>query len=127
MYLKSVLVLCSRLLVDSPSTPIDHPFFPSSSLTSPRLISFPAGTASDTDSNSPLEDVDNNTDGDDDDLFGGEVRHPPEYCIAKSESLDIGRLRQKRYSPKTQDALAWVKEHRTVPSSDDSLPSAFKN
>jgi hypothetical protein len=65
-----------------------------------------ADTASDTD----LE-VGNNTDDDDDDLFDGEVRHPPEYYIAASANLDVGRLRQKRYSPKTQGRLDWVKEH----------------
>ena len=70
-----------------------------------------ADTASDTDSESPLEEVGNNTDDDDDDLFDGEVRHPPEYYIAASANLDVGRLRQKRYSPKTQARLDVVKEH----------------
>ena len=65
---------------------------------------------SDTDSESLLE-VDNNTDNDDDDLFDGEVRHPPEYYLAASANLDVGRLRQKRYSPKTQGRLDWVKDH----------------
>jgi hypothetical protein len=66
-------------------------------------------TASDTDSDSPLEEV-NNTD-DDDDLFDDEVRHPPEYYLAASANLDVGRLRQKRYSPKMQGHLDWVKGH----------------
>lgn len=70
-----------------------------------------ADTADDTDSESPLEEVSNNTDDDDDDLFDDEVRHPPEYYIAKSDNLDAGRLRQKRYGPKTQERLDWVKEH----------------
>jgi hypothetical protein len=64
-----------------------------------------ADTASDTDSVSPLEDFDNNTEDDDDDLFDGVVRHPPEYYIDKSDNLDVGRLRQERYSPNTQDRL----------------------
>jgi hypothetical protein len=76
--------------------------------------------ASNTNSESLLDEVDDNTDDDDDDLFDGEVRHPPEYYIAKSNNLDVGRLRQKRYSPKTQDALDWVKEHneKYVPYGD---------
>jgi hypothetical protein len=56
---------------------------------------------SDTDLESLLEEVDNNTDNDDGDLFDGEVRHPPEYYLAASSNLDVGRLRQKRYSRKT--------------------------
>jgi len=57
--------------------------------------------ASDTGSESLLEEVDNNTDNDDNDLFDGEVWHPPEYYLAVLANLNIGRLRQKRYSPKT--------------------------
>ncbi|KAM0124767.1 hypothetical protein ACHAO1_010922 [Botrytis cinerea] len=63
----------------------------------------------------PLKEVGDNTDDDDDDdddLFEGEVRrHPPEYYLAAAASLDVGRLRQKRYSPKTQIQLDTVKEH----------------
>jgi hypothetical protein len=70
-----------------------------------------ADTASDTDLDSPLEEVNSNTDDDDDDLFDDEVRHPPEYYLAASANLDVGRLRQKRYSPKTQGRLDWVKDH----------------
>ena len=64
-----------------------------------------ADTASDTGSESHLEEIDNSIDNDDDDLSDSEVRHPPEYYIAASANLDVGRLRQKRYSPKTQDRL----------------------
>jgi len=60
-----------------------------------------ADSVSDTDSESPQEEIDNSTDNGDDDLFDGEVRHSPEYYIAKSDNLDIGRLRQQRYSLKT--------------------------
>jgi hypothetical protein len=60
-----------------------------------------ADTASDTDLESPLEEVNSNTDYDDDDLFDDEVRHPPEFYLAAEANLDVGRLRQKRYSPKT--------------------------
>jgi hypothetical protein len=70
-----------------------------------------ADTASDTDLESALEDVNNNTDDHEDDLFDGEVRHPPEHYLAASANLDVGRLRQKRYSPKTQGRLDWVKDY----------------
>jgi hypothetical protein len=79
-----------------------------------------ADSASDTDSESPLEEVSNNTEDDDDDLFDDEVRYPPEYYIAASANLDVSRLRQERYSPKTQARLDVVKEHhdRYVPHGD---------
>jgi hypothetical protein len=71
------------------------------------------------------DETDSSTDGDsdifsdrshDDDideasLFGDEEEHPPEYYLAESASLDASRLRQRRYSPKTQEQLDWVKEH----------------
>lgn len=44
-------------------------------------------------------------------LFNDEERHPPEYYLVESASLDVSRLRQRRYSPKTQGRLDWVKEH----------------
>jgi hypothetical protein len=59
-----------------------------------------ADSASDTDLDSLPEEANSNTD-DDDDLFDDEVRHPPKYYLAASANLDVGRLRQKRYSPKT--------------------------
>ena len=79
-----------------------------------------ADTASDTDLESLLEEVNNNTDDDDDDLFDDEVRHPPEYYLTAEANLDVGRLRQKRYSPKTQKRLDWVKDHHDqyVPNLD---------
>jgi hypothetical protein len=67
-------------------------------------------TASETDLHSSPEQADSNTDVDDD-LLEGEVRHPPEYYLAAAANLDVGRLRQKRYSPKTQERLDWVKDH----------------
>lgn len=78
-----------------------------------------ADTISDTDPESPLKEVGNITD-DDDDLFEGEVRCPREYYIAKSNNLDVGQLRQERYGPLTQNRLDWVKEHhgRYVPHED---------
>jgi hypothetical protein len=84
-----------------------------------------ADTASDTD----LEEVDSNTDDDDDDdLFDDEVRHPPEYYIAASANLDVGRLRQKRYSPKTQGRLDWVKDHHDQysPNLDQLMLGPFR-
>jgi len=66
--------------------------------------------ASDTDVDELLEQVDNDSNNDND-LLDSEVQLPPEYYRAKAANLDVGRLRQKRYSPKTQDRLDWVKYH----------------
>jgi hypothetical protein len=44
-------------------------------------------------------------------LSDNEGQRPPEYYLAESENLDVKRLRQRRYSPKTQDRLDWVKDH----------------
>ncbi|KAG9242359.1 hypothetical protein BJ878DRAFT_583873 [Calycina marina] len=48
---------------------------------------------------------------DDDDLFDDELRHPPEHYRANAANLNVQRLRQQRYSPKTQAQLDRVKEH----------------
>lgn len=99
---------------------IDGDFDSTSDSDTDSLFDHSDSEASDTDLESLLEEVNNNTDDDDDDLFDGEVRHPPEYYIAKSDNLDVKRLRQKRYSPKTQERLDWVKEHhdRYMPHGD---------
>jgi len=55
-----------------------------------------SGTDTDLDSLLAEEDSDN-----DDDLFDDEVRYPPEHYRANAINLDVQRLRQKRYSPKT--------------------------
>jgi hypothetical protein len=50
------------------------------------------------------------SEGDTDDeawLSDDEGQRPPEYYLAESENLDVKRLRQGRYSPKTQDRLDW--------------------
>jgi hypothetical protein len=44
-------------------------------------------------------------------LFDEEELHPPEHYLVESASLDVLRLRQRRYSPKTQGRFDWVKEH----------------
>lgn len=41
----------------------------------------------------------------DDDDFDYEGQLPAEHYLAKAESLDISQLRQRRYSPLTQDKL----------------------
>jgi hypothetical protein len=69
-----------------------------------------ADTASDTDLDSPLEEVNNNTD-DNDNLFNDEVQHLPKYYFAALANLNVGRLWQKHYSPKTQGCLDWVKNY----------------
>lgn len=63
-----------------------------------------ADTASDTNLDSPLKEVNSNTNNDDD-LFDNEVQHLLEYYFAASANLDVERLWQKRYSPKTQSRL----------------------
>ncbi|PVH74768.1 hypothetical protein DL98DRAFT_519011 [Cadophora sp. DSE1049] len=52
----------------------------------------------DTDLDSLLVEEDSNND---DDLFDDEVRYLLEYYRANTVNLDVQRLRQKRYSPKT--------------------------
>jgi len=69
---------------------------------------------SDTDDTEDTEVLPDESDGDTDDeawLFDDECRRPPEYYLAEAASLDVKRLRQRRYSPKTQDRLDWVKDH----------------
>ena len=64
---------------------------------------------------SSVFDLDSLFDGIDDDtddeswLFDDEVQHPPEHYLAEAEELDVQRLRQRRYSPKTQVQLDRVK------------------
>jgi hypothetical protein len=89
---------------------VDYEFDSSSDSDQDNLFDSDDEASSDTDLESLLEEVDNNPD-DDDDLFNDEIQHPPEYYIAKSNNLDVGRLRQKHYSLKTQDRPNWVKEH----------------
>jgi hypothetical protein len=67
-----------------------------------------AGAGTDTDMDSLVAEEDSDVD---DDLFDDEVRHPPEHYRANAAILDVQRLRQKRYSPKTQAQLDRVKEH----------------
>ena len=52
--------------------------------------------------------IDDDTD-DESWLFDDEVKHPPEHYLAEAEELDVQRLRQRRYSPKTQVQLDRVK------------------
>jgi hypothetical protein len=55
------------------------------------------------DTDSPSE-IDDDTD-DDASLFDDEARHPPEHYLTEAANLDVQRLRQQRYDPKTQDRL----------------------
>jgi hypothetical protein len=64
----------------------------------------------DDDTDSLLGDSDDNTD-DEESLFDDEERHPPEYYLNGAANLDVKRLRQKRYRPRTQSRLDWVKGH----------------
>jgi len=51
-----------------------------------------------------LSEINDDTDNDAS-LFNGEVRHPPEHYLARAANVNVQRLRQRRYSPKTQDRL----------------------
>jgi hypothetical protein len=44
-------------------------------------------------------------------LFNDEEEYSLKHYLAKSAGLDVLRLRQRRYAPKTQARLNWVKEH----------------
>jgi hypothetical protein len=50
-----------------------------------------ADTASDTDLDSPLEEVNSNT-NDNDNLFDDEVQHLPKYYLTALANLNVGRL-----------------------------------
>ena len=67
--------------------------------------------AADTDDTEILS---NESDSDTDDeawLSDDEGPRPPEYYLAEAAGLDVKRLRQRRYSPKTQERLDWVRDH----------------
>ncbi len=57
-----------------------------------------------------LSKINNKTD-DDASLFDNKVRHPPKYYLAGAANLNVNRLRQRQYDPKTQDRLNWVKKY----------------
>ncbi|PQE05392.1 C2H2 finger domain-containing protein [Rutstroemia sp. NJR-2017a BBW] len=44
-------------------------------------------------------------------LFDDEGQRPPEFYLSEAADLNVKRLRQRRYSPKTQERLDWVKDH----------------
>jgi len=69
-----------------------------------------------TDDTNDIETLSNESDGDSDIdgeawLSDDEEQRPPEYYLIGALNLDVTRLRQRRYSPKTQERLDWVKEH----------------
>lgn len=67
-----------------------------------------------TDDTNDTEILSNKSDGDTDGeawLSDNEERRPLEYYLAEASNLDVKRLRQRRYSPKTQERLDWVKDH----------------
>lgn len=70
----------------------------------------------DTDDTEDTEILSNESDSDIDDevyLSDDEGPRPPEYYLDEAASLDVKRKRQRqrRYSPKTQERLDWVKDH----------------
>lgn len=67
-----------------------------------------------TDDTEDTEVLPDESDSDTDDeawLFDDVCRRPPEHYLAEAVSLDVKRLRQRRYSPNTQERLDWVKDH----------------
>ncbi|OJD10005.1 hypothetical protein ACJ73_09982, partial [Blastomyces percursus] len=48
---------------------------------------------------------------DDGDWLCNEEEHLPEHYLEEEANLDPSSLRQRRYSPRTQEKLDWVKEH----------------
>lgn len=65
-------------------------------------------SGSDSESNSDLElDSEDSEDDEDldDDLVHDEGQQPSEHYLGEAENLDVSRLRQKRYSDKTQEKL----------------------
>ena len=66
-----------------------------------------SGSASEPDS---VNDSDDNSS--DDSILDYEERElPAEYYLQEAECLDVSRLRQKRYSPRTQDKLDETREY----------------
>lgn len=74
------------------------------------LINDEADSTSNDGTDSPFDESDDSTD-DDEWLFDDEERHPPEHYLSEAATLDVTRLRQRRYSPRTQGRLDWVREH----------------
>jgi hypothetical protein len=65
------------------------------------LINDEADSTSDDDTESLFDESNDSTDNDEW-LFDDEERHPPEYYLSETVTLDVTRLRQRRYSPRTQ-------------------------
>jgi hypothetical protein len=61
-------------------------------------------SATDLDPDSDSEDLDDESDSEDDEAVDEGQLSPEEY-LAKAEQLDVSQLRQKRYSPTTQEKL----------------------
>jgi hypothetical protein len=74
------------------------------------LINEEANSTSDDDTDSLFDESDDSSD-DEEWLFDDEERHPPEHYLSEAATLDVTRLRQRRYSPRTQGRLDWVREH----------------
>jgi hypothetical protein len=68
-----------------------------------------ADSASDDNTDSIFEESDDIMDNEEL-LFDDEERHTPEHYSSAAANLDVTRLRQKRYSPRTQKRLDWVQE-----------------
>jgi hypothetical protein len=64
------------------------------------------GSESESSSDVELDSEDSDdSDDSDDEIYKDEGQLPPEHYLAEASGLDVSRLRQKRYSDNTQDAL----------------------
>ena len=72
----------------------------------------PSDDSSDSESEPDRDDLDSDdSDDDGDSLFDDEEQHPPEYYLAEADSLDVSKLRQQRYSPKTRQKLEETRDY----------------
>jgi Ran GTPase-activating protein (RanGAP) involved in mRNA processing and transport len=68
-------------------------------------------TPSDSDSSSDSESESEDESEDDLALEVEETQLPPEHYLQEAECLDVSQLRQKRYSPRTQDKLDETRDY----------------
>lgn len=77
------------------------------------FLNDPFDNSSDSESELDGDESDNDSDDDsDNDLLLDEEQHLPEYYPAEAESLNVSQLRQKCYSPKTQEKLDEIRGYQ---------------
>ena len=70
-----------------------------------------SSTPNDSDSSSKSESEDESESEDDLALEDEDKQLPPEHYLQEAECLDVSLLRQKRYSPRTQEKLDETREY----------------